>query len=195
MTNWNEVEYQQISEDWRHRDNLTWQIPSIIVVIGGALITAAFALNTDPKYLCIVRPILLGFGALLSLCLTFALAQNLWYQVGSGEALIKIANDEGYNLPKDEMRRTLSPKDFCISKKREFIKRLFTKLTGSTLLLILCICIAFILSGLFIWSIVFTKLTGSTLLLSLLISLCIYIVFIFLGLLIWFIISKIRHRN
>ena len=45
-----EVEYSQISQDWRHRDNLTWQIPSIIVVIGGALITAAFALKIDPKY-------------------------------------------------------------------------------------------------------------------------------------------------
>lgn len=153
MTNWNEVEYQQISEDWRHRDNLTWQIPSIIVVIGGALIAAAFALNIDPHYLCIVRPILLGFGASLSLCLTFALAQNLWYQVGSGEALKKIVEGKGDEIPNSKMRRTLCPKDLGISKKR-FIKLLFTRLTGSTILLILCICIAFILSGLFICSIV-----------------------------------------
>lgn len=65
---WDEVEYNQISEDWRHRDNLTWQIPSVIVAIGGALIAAAFTLNKKP---CI-RPLLLGFGAFLSLCLIFA---------------------------------------------------------------------------------------------------------------------------
>ncbi len=148
MTNWEEVEYNQISEDWRHRDNLTWQIPSIIVVIGGALIVAAFTFNMDSQYLCIIRPILLGFGASLSFCLTFALAQNLWYQVGSGAALIKIANDKGDKIPKNKvMRRTLSPKDFDISKW-DFIIQLFTRLTGSALLLILCICITFILFGL-----------------------------------------------
>ncbi len=39
------LEYNQISADWRHRNNLTWQIPSVVVVIGGALITTAFALD------------------------------------------------------------------------------------------------------------------------------------------------------
>jgi hypothetical protein len=141
-----EVEYNQISEDWRHRDNLTWQIPSVIVGIGGALIAAAFALDIDPQ----IRPILLGFGALLSLCLTFALIQNLWYQVGSGEALIKIINGQRNKIPKDKARRTLNPtKDFDISKWN-FIKRLFTTLAGSTFLVILCIGITFILFILFI---------------------------------------------
>lgn len=147
-----EEEYKEISEDWRHRDNLTWQIPSIIVAIGGALIVAAFALDIDPKHLCIIRPILLGFGAFLSLCLTFALAQNLWYQVGSGEALEKIINGKGDTLGKSKMRRTISPKNVDICKQ-EFITRLFKRLTGSALLLILCICIALIFLVLFIRSI------------------------------------------
>ncbi len=148
MKNWEEVEYNQISEDWRHRDKLTWQIPSIIVIIGGALIVAALKDDQSP----IVKPILLGFGAFLSLCLTFALVQNLWYQVGSGEALKKLVNGQGNLLSKDRMMRALSPKDFniCIS---QFIIRGFTRLTGSAFLLIGCIIVTCILFVLFLQNI------------------------------------------
>ncbi len=136
MNNWEEIEYNQISEDWRHRDKLTWQIPSIIVIIGGALIVAAFKDGQSS----IVKPILLGFGAGLSLCLTFALCQNLWYQVGSGEALKKLVNGEGISLPKDKVRRALSSKDFniCIL---QFIRLVITQLTGSVFLLTVCIIV------------------------------------------------------
>ena len=146
-------EYNQISQDWRHRDNLTWQIPSIIVAIGGGLIAGAFGLKIDSRYICIVRPILLGFGALLAFCLTFALAQNLWYQVGSGEALIRIASGKGIRIPKNKLRRTLTPKDSHISWG-DFVKRLFTILRGSAVLLILCMLITVVLFALFAWSIV-----------------------------------------
>ena len=148
-----EVEYSQISQDWRHRDNLTWQIPSIIVAIGGGLTAAAFGLNIDPQYICIVRPILLGFGALLAGCLTFALAQNLWYQVGSGEALIRIASPKGCTLPNDKLRRTLNRKDFGISRW-DFVKRLSVRLAGSAVLLVLCMIITSVLVALFVWSII-----------------------------------------
>jgi hypothetical protein len=87
MTNCEEVEYEQISEDWRHRDNLTWQIPSVIVVIGGALIAAAFTLNIKP----FIRPVLLGFAILLSLCLTIALGQNLVLQKLNGKQLEELS--------------------------------------------------------------------------------------------------------
>lgn len=145
------LEYDQISADWRHRDNLTWQIPSVVVVIGGALIATAFALDIETQYLCIIRPILLGFGAFLSLCLTFALIQNLCYQVCSGEALTKIINGQGNAIPKDKMRRTLNPKDVGIPKWNLII-RLFSELTGSTFLAILCIGTTVILFILFIWT-------------------------------------------
>ncbi len=148
-----EAEYNQISQDWRHRDNLTWQIPSIIVAIGGGLTAAAFGLNIAPQYICIVRPILLGFGALLAGCLTFALAQNLWYQVGSGEALIRIASCKGSTIPNDKLRRTLNRKDFHISRW-DFVKRLSVRLAGSAVLLVLCMIITSVLVALFVWSII-----------------------------------------
>lgn len=145
-----EVEYAQISEDWRHRDNLTWQIPSVIVVVGGGLVAAAFAVDIDPQYSCIIRPILLGSGTFLSLCLTFALAQNLWYQMGSAEALKRIVNGRGSTIPNKKERRTLRPEDFDISK-RDSIGRLLGTLTGSASLLILCGAVTFVLFTLFFW--------------------------------------------
>ena len=148
MSNRDEVEYNQISEDWRHRDNLTWQIPSVIVAIGGALIAAAFTLDIKP---CI-RPLLLGFGAFLSLCLIFALKENLWYQIGSGEALKKIANGEGYKIPKNKVRRIVKPEDWKVKNcKKELIK--IHGLTGSYHLFHFCIIVTIILFGLLIWSI------------------------------------------
>ena len=68
-----EREYREISTDWRHRDNLTWQLPSIIIIIGGTLVAAAFLFEIDPQYLILIRSTLLLFDALLSLCLTLAL--------------------------------------------------------------------------------------------------------------------------
>jgi len=148
----NELEYEIISADWRHRDSLTWQIPSVIVVVGGALIAAAFAVDMEPRYSCILRPMLLGFGGLLSTCLTFALAQNLWYQMGSSEALKRIVRDAGSTIPRNKDRRTLDPRDFGVSK-RDVMKGLFCELTGSGLLLMLCLLVTVALFVLLVLSI------------------------------------------
>lgn len=145
MSNWDEIDYNQISSDWRHRDNLTWQVPSVIVIVGGALIAAAFGLNIAPEWSGTLRALLLGFGAFFSLILSISLAQNLWYQVGSEEALRKFLNGGGSDIPKVR-RRTLSPKDFGVSKC-DFIKRVFSGLMGSTLLLIFC----FVVAGFLFW--------------------------------------------
>jgi hypothetical protein len=145
------IEYNQISEDWRHRDNLTWQLPSVILVIGSALIVTAFGLDIDLRYLNTVRVILLGLGALLAFSLTWALIQNLWYQVGSSQALINLLNNNGIGdqKTKNKSHRTISPKDLDITYL-EFVKRLVFNLTGSFLLIILSISITVILVWLFL---------------------------------------------
>lgn len=81
-----------------------------IVVIGGSAVFAAFSGDVDQRYVHLVRPLLLSFGSLLSFCLTFAPAQNLFYQVACGEAL-KI--EEGKPLPVIKDRST-SCRNFCI---------------------------------------------------------------------------------
>jgi len=94
-----------------------------IVVIGGSAVFAAFSGDVDQRYVHLVRPLLLSFGSLLSFCLTFALAQNLFYQVACGEAL-KI--EEGKPLPviKDRSTRTLKLSALGIKNRGELIKRL-----------------------------------------------------------------------
>ena len=146
-------EYNQISEDWRHRDKLTWQLPSVVVVIGSALTAAAFTLNIDLQYLYVIRPILLLFGGFLSLCLTFALKENLWYQIGSGEALIKIVQDKGDKIPMDKVRRIIKPEDLAINESMKQLCKKY-RLAGSYIFYIFCIFVTIILFGLSIWSIV-----------------------------------------
>lgn len=48
-------EYIQESNDWRHRDVLTWQLPSILVGVGGSWLPRPLTFKTT-------RPN--GFGAL-----------------------------------------------------------------------------------------------------------------------------------
>lgn len=152
-----EREYSEISTDWRHRDNLTWQLPSILITIGGGLVAAAFLLEIDPQYLILVRSILLFFDFSLSFCLTHALGQNILYQVGSSKALEWII--EGKEKEKKilglKFRRTIKPKKDLKLSRMKICKILFKDLRGSTFLFILCIFITGFLFCLFIYVLCF----------------------------------------
>jgi hypothetical protein len=149
-----EREYSEISTDWRHRDNLTWQLPSIMITIGGGLVAAAFLLEIDPQYLILIRSILLFFDFSLSACLTYALGQNILYQVGSSKALEWIIEGEEEKVLERKFRRVLKPKDLGLSRK-EILEFLFKQLLGSTLFFILCIIITGSLFCLFIYVLCF----------------------------------------
>lgn len=152
-----EREYSEISTDWRHRDNLTWQLPSIIIIIGGTLVAAAFLFEIDPQYLIFVRSILLLFDALLSLCLTHALGQNILYQVGSSTALEWIieGKEKEKKILLPNSRRTIKPKKDLKLSRKEIRIILFTDLRGSTFLFILCIFITGSLFCLFFYVLCF----------------------------------------
>ena len=88
----NNHDYQQLSDDWRHRDQLTWQLPSVLVVITGALSTIVY----PPNNFAYVGNYLLWGGLFFAGLLTIALGQNLYFQtvaedlmdaMGSGEAV------------------------------------------------------------------------------------------------------------
>ncbi len=67
--------YEQLSEDWRHRDQLTWQLPSVLVAVSGALITTVFQFEDS---LGDIRFVLLWAGVIFAALLTTALGQNLY---------------------------------------------------------------------------------------------------------------------
>ncbi len=141
-------EYAEISTDWRHRDNLTWQIPSLLSAIAGGLVAAAYALDFPPlEDLLRVRLALLGIAVGLSACLTLALGQNLRYQIGSGIALEQLR--EGVKIPRATLTRAIRPMQLGATVK-EILKRLLFRLSGSTLLFILCVGITACVTWLFI---------------------------------------------
>ena len=70
------IEYEQVSEDWRHRDVLTWQLPAVLVVVGGVLVGKALDPQTPPW----IGAFMLLFAVALAWCLTAALTQNLELQ-------------------------------------------------------------------------------------------------------------------
>ena len=84
--------------DWRHRDQLTWQLPSVVVAVSSALITAIFAFHVPEP----TRALLLGGGATFAGILAVMPRQNIFYQTVS-EDLIERARDgqvEVYPIPR-----------------------------------------------------------------------------------------------
>ena len=141
-------EYAEISTDWRHRDNLTWQIPSLLSAIAGGLVAAAYALDfPPPEDLLRVRLALLGIAVGLSACLTLALGQNLRYQIGSGIALEQLR--EGVEIPREKLTRAIRPMQLGATVE-EILRKLLFRLSGSTLLFILCVGITACVTWLFI---------------------------------------------
>ncbi len=88
MDKMEELEYQQASEDWRHRDSLTWQIPAVIVVVGSVIIVEAFNLPDDIPFGIRIWFFLFSFA--LAFCLSFALSQNLHLQKRSRGIILHI---------------------------------------------------------------------------------------------------------
>ena len=141
-------EYAEISTDWRHRDNLTWQIPSLLSAIAGGLVAAAYAIYLpSPEDLRCVRLVLLGIAVGLSACLTLALGQNLRYQIGSGIALEQLR--QGVEIQREKLTRAIRPMQLGATVG-EILRRLLFRLSGSTLLLILCVGITACVTWLFI---------------------------------------------
>lgn len=93
----NEIEYQELSADWRHRDSLTWQMPAVIVAVVGLLASKGFEL------IGVVVPVVVWtifiFTTGFAFCLTVALGQNLFIQ-GKGSCKMKslYSNTERFNF-------------------------------------------------------------------------------------------------
>ena len=89
MNDQQKLEYEQASEDWRHRDTLTCQMPAVLVIVGGVVVAEAFKLPVGtPIY---IRHVLLLFALGLAFSLTLALTQNICLQQ-KGSVIIKELN-------------------------------------------------------------------------------------------------------
>ena len=77
--------YSEVSADWRHRDNLTWQLPTILFALTGAIFAAILKLRDDTSQCSFdsIFTLLYFLGFLLSIAFSIMLFQNLWSQVVS----------------------------------------------------------------------------------------------------------------
>jgi hypothetical protein len=85
----NKVLYAQLSEDWRSRDRITWQLPAVLIVIGGILLVGVYGgsgVSGDVKIW------LLSLGLLLAWLFTIMLTRNLYLQ-SVGHDLIKCMHE------------------------------------------------------------------------------------------------------
>ena len=122
------LDYKQLSDDWRHRDQLTWQLPSVLVAISGTLITIVFEFDR----LAHLQVYFLWGGLLFAGLLSITLGQNLYFQAVTKDLMDAIKNGEqvrGDRIPK---RRANGP-GFGAFMIRGFLK------TGSTGLFLLSV--------------------------------------------------------
>lgn len=130
-----EIDFEQYYEDWRHRDNLTWQIPAVTVAIGSGIMIGSYLAEMPWG----IKALAFGLGAFFTATLTVMLAQNLYYQWRDEQHL------EDYGK-----RKTSKPKSRpipCLIEEQErkgFSRNKFGRILGhqrmgSTLLLITCI--------------------------------------------------------
>ena len=123
MNDFDQIEYEQLSQDWRHRDVLTWRFPSFLILVEGILVAQAFRLSTEHPW---IQSVLLSLGAGLAICLTRALSQNLQLQQANKVAIMAL-------FDKDDPKKTTR---FCFSS------------SGSSWLFVFCVIVAIFLIGL-----------------------------------------------
>ena len=93
---------QLLSADWRHRDQLTWQMPAVMVAVSGGLMAAAFQLDE----LHVIRVYLLWAGGLFSGLVTVALGQNIYYQRVASDLIVAIQDGNQFQVTRVPKRRT-----------------------------------------------------------------------------------------
>lgn len=159
--------YCEVSADWRHRDNLTWQLPTILFAITGAIFAAILKLS-DGCSKCSsdsIFMLLYLIGFLLSVAFFTMLLQNIMYQVGSSFYLKRIEENKKLPTQLPPSERVINPFSFGLSKWK-VIKFTICNLTGSSILLLFCLFNIFIFFSLFFylwWYATIQNITGISL--------------------------------
>lgn len=172
-----EIDFEEFYEDWRHRDRLTWQIPSVVIVVGGALIVGAYAAEVCWQ----IAALVFGLGAFFAATMTTMLAQNLYYQWRDGKHLESFGKQK-LSSPRSRPIPLIAPgeqKDDHLCTKLGRI--VGPQRLGSTLLLTSCFSVFIVLFVLFVGHSIITGGWWPA------IVICIAIILPFLWFLVWLI--------
>jgi len=97
--------YEQLSSDWRHRDQLTWQLPSVLIATSVALVTIVY----QESALDVVRFYLLWGGVIFTGLITMALGQNLYFQAVSEDLMAALRSGAVFTGSSIPRRRDPGP--------------------------------------------------------------------------------------
>ena len=140
-----EIDFKQYYADWRHRDNLTWQIPAVTVAIGAGILIGGYVAKI-PWH---VKALAFGLGAFFIATLTVMLAQNLYYQWWD-EKYLKDYGKGKTSVPKSKPIPCIVEEEKVKKSFRNKLGRILgRRRMGSTLLLITCFSFYAALSYLF----------------------------------------------
>jgi F0F1-type ATP synthase assembly protein I len=115
-TNWEEIEYKECSEDWRHRDRLIWATLAGVATIAGVIVGVAYGQSLDDKLG--VRFWILFIGVILTLVLLISLIRHRMYQEGSEEQIQSLLNiKDWYSSPRIHRPRDFELRGITPSKK------------------------------------------------------------------------------
>ena len=84
------IEYEQICEDWRHRDLMLWQSLAVSITVTGIIFGGAF--SKDMSWM--LRSILFWMVFILNCILLLKISKDHYYQLGSSELLSKLGGDK-----------------------------------------------------------------------------------------------------
>lgn len=106
-TDWREVEYEECSEDWRHRDRLIWATLPVAATVAAVIISVAFNATL------VIRLCILVIGVFLTVVLLISLIRHRMYQEGSQEQ-IRSLQAQLHIGGWDESPRKHPPCDFAV---------------------------------------------------------------------------------
>jgi hypothetical protein len=126
ITDWEEVEYKECSEDWRHRDRLIWATLPVAATVGGVIVGVAY--GQIPYCKPELRFWILLIGVILTSVMLISLLKHRLFQEGSREQMRSLYVPPNIKDCNGSPRKHLPPDDFILRITPS--KRLDAKLTS-----------------------------------------------------------------
>lgn len=112
-----ETEYEQICEDWRHRDAMIWQSVAVSVAISGGIFTIIFSKDFCANCVAIFslkrESLLLLFAALFDFLMLVKIVKDHYYQQGSAELISQFGGKSICGSTNLRIYRPLVMREMC----------------------------------------------------------------------------------
>ena len=130
--------YEQLSEDWRNRDRMTWQIPAVLIIVGGIFVVSVFGEQFNLEEEKWIAVGLLASGLFFVWVLTVFLTRNAYFQAVGDDLMERIKNGDEEQLCKARSGARRLPKRLENYSFRSAFRDSCVKLS-SLLLILLCV--------------------------------------------------------